>query len=208
MDVDIEIVFRDIFTFNKGSIVIPVNDVFDTNPGEIISSNSIQGQFTQQIYRGNISQLDSEISAKIEPYEKYAVYDEDKRYGKNRRFPLGTVIELGNNPKYLLVVVAKMDSYAKKVRKVTTDDLWKILSGIWEYNRQKNSLSDIILPIIGTGHGRITSNALTVTKMILLSFYSKSKEEKIASKITLVAKNDKFGKHSLYELQDFLATLS
>lgn len=208
LDTDIEIVCQDILSYTKGSIVIPLNDVFDTELGDIISIDSIQGQFTQRIYKGNISKLNDDINVKLNEFDKYSIYEEEKAYGKKKRYPIGTVIDIGTTPKYLLSVVAKMENTNKKALKVTADDLWIVLSNLWEFNRSKNSIDEIVIPVIGTGFGRISSNTMTVIKMMLLSFYQKSKEEKIASKLTLVVRKDKISKTSLYEVQEFLANLT
>lgn len=208
LDIDIEIVCQDILSFTKGSIVIPFNDVFDTELGDIISIDSIQGQFTQKIYKGNIAKLNEDINGKLNEFDKYSIYEEEKAYGKKKRYPIGTVIDIGTTPKYLLSVVAKMENANKKAHKVTSDDLWLVLSNIWQFNRSKNSIDEIVVPVIGTGFGRISSNTMTVIKMMLLSFYQKSKEEKISSKLTLVVRKDKISKTALYEIQSFLANLT
>jgi len=208
LDTDILIVCRDILSFAEGSIVIPLNDVFDTELGDIISIDSIQGQFTQKIYKGNTAKLNEDMNLKLNEFDKYSIYEEEKAYGKKKRYPIGTIIDIGTSPKYLLSVVAKMENVNKKAHKVTSDDLWLVLSNIWDFNRSKNSIDEIVIPVIGTGYGRISSNTITVIKMMLLSFYQKSKEEKISSKLTLVIRKDKISKTALYEIQDFLANLT
>lgn len=207
LDIDIDIILGDILGIQDETVIIPVNDVFDTELGSIINADSIQGQFTHQIYHGDSARLDTDIETELQPYLKYAVYDNSKIYGKKKRFPLGTVVEVGNSPRYLLVVVTRMQSTNKRADKVATDDLWTILSSVWEYNRNNNSIRRVVMPIIGTGYGRTAPNITAVAKMILLSFYSKSKEEKIAEKITLVLPRRKTERHSIYELQNFVRTL-
>jgi hypothetical protein len=58
-DTEIEIKVGDLFHEN-GHLVIGSNDVFDTEPGEIIRDSSVQGQFLKQFYKGNLRQFDAE----------------------------------------------------------------------------------------------------------------------------------------------------
>jgi hypothetical protein len=201
----IELKVGDLLKEKKSTIVIPVNDVFDTNLGQIISPDSVQGQFTNKYYLGDIPNLDSDIQVACRDSEKYAIYDEDKKYGKNKRYPLGTTISLGHSQKFFLTVVAKMENDHKKVQKVLADDLWITLSQLWDFTRNNNSLDPISLPIIGSGRGRSSVNTKTLIKMIILSFYSKSKEEKISNHITIYLHN--LNIFDNIELQKFIKTL-
>jgi hypothetical protein len=127
-DCEIEIVFDDLLSLKNHTVVIPVNDVFDTEIGNIIDINSIQGQFTESIYHGNIGDLNNDIDQQLISQKKYAINDPDKLYGKKTRYPLGTCIALGNEPRYLLLVIAKMDKTYERAEKVSIDDLWDVFS--------------------------------------------------------------------------------
>ena len=142
------------------------------------------------MFDSDTARLDSAISDKLVPYEKFSIYDPDKKYGKRKRYPLGTAISVDGNPNYILLTVTRTENDDKKAQKVMADDLWKVLSSLWDFNRRSNSMKELYVPAIATGFGRSVANIVTVSKMILLSFYSKSKEEKISKKLTLVLKSD------------------
>jgi hypothetical protein len=208
LDCQIEVVFDDILSLKRRTIVIPVNDVFDTELGETISLNSVQGQFTQKIFDNDVAKLDQTIENELRYYNGERIVDSTKKYGKNVRYPIGTIIKVGNNPKYILLVSARMEAEKKKARKITIDELWENLSSLWEFNKSFNSIDDICLPVIGTGFGRINSNIINVAKMIIVSFYSKSREEKIANKLTLVIKRGNDKAFAIHELALFIKALS
>jgi hypothetical protein len=104
-------------------------------------------------------------------------------------------------------VIAKMDKTYERAEKVSIDDLWDVFSKLWSFNRNFNSIHTLYVPVIGTGFGRSGASIITAIKMMVLSFYAKSKEEKIANKLVIVVKaNNK--RYIMSELELFIKSLA
>ena len=93
---DSEIVIRcgDLFD-EECHLVIGTNDVFDTEIGEVIKESSIQGQFTREVYGGNVKALDDDISHAIGESCACSVEERSKKAGKRFVYPIGTTLVLG-----------------------------------------------------------------------------------------------------------------
>lgn len=93
-DSTIEIKIGDLFD-EPGHLVIGANDVFDTEPGEVIKPSSVQGQFLTRVYHGDHRRLDAEIDAALEPIKAERKREPGKQKGKIWRYPIGTTLVLG-----------------------------------------------------------------------------------------------------------------
>jgi hypothetical protein len=85
-DMKVTIRIEDIF-HSSSHLVIGMNDVFDTEVGEIICSSSLQAQFMSKIYGNNQSRLDQDLEAALVKYS--GKIDRQKTEGKNKRYPIG-----------------------------------------------------------------------------------------------------------------------
>ena len=123
-DATIEIAVGDMFDF-PGALVVGTNTTFDTRLSrQLISEDSVQGQFTRRYY-GDETQLDAELQvclAQIDHEELPGI-----RVGKNRKYPVGTVVRL--NPRdrtAYFVAIAHMNKHG--VASGTYEDLQEALN--------------------------------------------------------------------------------
>lgn len=81
------------------------------------------------------------------------------------------------------------------------------LNGLWHYMSEKGELGDIIIPILGTGRGRLPISRKRMIERIALSFVSKSRNKIFARKLTIVVYHGDAKNFSLniFDIKDFLA---
>ncbi|MEM8615267.1 MAG: macro domain-containing protein [Cyanobacteria bacterium P01_H01_bin.105] len=109
-DTEVEVKVGDLFQ-EKSHLVIGLNDVFDTEPGEIIKASAVQGQFLEKIYRNNLSQLDIDIETALQTLNVTGQLDPAKTHGKAYRYPIGTTITLGSyERRYFLTAYGYMNN--------------------------------------------------------------------------------------------------
>lgn len=171
-----------------GSIVIGTCDTFDTELGELISPNSVQGQFQIKIYHSDKNALDSDIDNALNGTPN-SYLDDTKSSGKKIRFPIGTVACVNrNNNRYFLLAFTKMLSGKNRV---TTDikDFWASLIKCWEAVRENGHLNNVHIPVIGTKFARTGLSLNIVIQLIIMSFIMSSKTENIAPSLTVHVHN-------------------
>ncbi|MFM7012124.1 MAG: macro domain-containing protein [Betaproteobacteria bacterium] len=201
-DVYIEIAIGDVFSFN-GSIVVGSNSTFDTRISrELISRMSVQGQLTNRYYEGEL-QLDAELNTALNGihYENL----NGNRVGKNKRYPLGTVVRV--NPKGRIgyfVAIAHINEHG--VASSTLDSLKDCLAQLWLFIGQRGIKEPIVMPILGTGFTRLPSSRQVIVHEIIKSFVAACSERTFSDKLTIViAESDAIkNKISLEELGEYL----
>ncbi|BAZ19023.1 hypothetical protein NIES4071_109080 (plasmid) [Calothrix sp. NIES-4071] len=201
-DSAIEIKVGDIFD-EKGHIVIGVNDVFDTELGEIIKPSSVQGQFLARVYESNFAQLDAEIEAALQPLNQLRREEQNKTRGKNWRYPIGTTITLGTHDKrYFLTAYGYMNN--DLTVESNSDYILRSLSNLWQEVRLKGHSMNVAIPIIGSDLARTGLPRMALAKLIITSFVVASKEKYVTRKLTVMVYPKDIDSIDLYELEEFL----
>jgi len=201
-DSEIEIKIGDLFE-QKGHLVIGLNDIFDTELGEIIKPSSVQGQFLTQIYSNDRLKLDADIENALQGYN-YPRHEElDKKLGKTWRYPIGTTITLGSHDnRYFLTAYGSMNN--DMTVRSNSDYIWQSLSKIWQEVRLKGHSIDVSIPIIGADLARTGLPRMALVKLIITSFIVASKEKFITKKLTVMIYPQDIESIDFYELEEFL----
>jgi hypothetical protein len=201
-DSEVEIKIGDLFDESR-HLVIGLNDVFDTELGEVIRASSVQGQFLNRIYGGDRARLDVDIDAALEPLKQSRKHEPGKQRGKTWRYPIGTTLVLGNaDRRYFLPAYGFMGNDLR-VRS-TADDVWLSLSCLWEQVRLKGHGMEVAIPVIGSDLARTNLPRMALIKLIIISFISASKKEFVARKLTVVIHPKDLGTVDFSALEDFL----
>lgn len=201
-DVTIEIAIGDLFSFG-GAIVVGANSTFDTRISrELISEDSIQGQFTRRYY-GDEVQLDAELNTGL---SGMAVEDlRGQRIGKTKRYPMGTVVRL--NPRGrtgYFSAIAHINEHG--VASGTFEDLKQSLGQLWVFIGQRGLKEPLVMPVLGSGFTRLTQPRQAIVQEIIKSFIAACSEKTFCDKLTIVLGENDVLKHQidLGVLGDFL----
>lgn len=187
-------------------LVIGLNDVFDTELGEIIKSTSVQGQFLDQVYKGDRGRLDEDIDKALALIGASGRTDPGKTRGKTERYPIGTTPVLGaEGRRYFLSAYGRMGNDLRV--KSTVDDIWVSLGCLWEQVRLRGHGCGVSIPIIGSELARTNLPRMTLTKLIIMSFIVASKREYIAPRLTVVIYPSDIDKVDLPALEEFLESV-
>jgi hypothetical protein len=203
-DVRISLVIDDILKLN-GAIVMGSNTTFDVDVRQnLISKNSVQGKFSEQYYDGTLA-IEAEVTAGLNniPFETLT----GQRVGKSARYPIGTVVKL--TPKgrtgYLLAI-SNLNEHG--VASGTFDDLKTALAELWVYLGSKGSKDEqVLIPILGTGFGRLRESREAVFREIVRSFVAACSESSFCDDLTIVLHGDDLAKHKM-EFKDLCEFLN
>ena len=183
-DITIEIRIANAFDV-PGDLVIPTNTTFDTDfDGRIPKANSIQGEFTRRYYDSEIHHLDLDIDRALSK-EDYQYEELPKRNrGKKRQYPIGTVIQLQRRNR-LFYLVANSHIKENGVANTTMENLSKSLEGLWCYISEKGFKSDIVIPLMGTGKGRLGEKREDIFLEIIRSFIASCSSSTYCDKVII-----------------------
>ncbi len=203
-DVKIGIKIGNIFD-ESGHLVIGFSDTFDTEIGDVVSKDSMQGQFLVSMYENNQNKLDIDLDALLKSEESEE--DSTKTRGKNKRYKIGTVVALsGLNRKFFCCAYSRMGSDLKATSDV--NNLWSSLQNLWNKIRVEGEQKTIVMPVIGTNLARVPGISFKLPiNLILLSFIINSRVEPISKELVLIIRDEDKEKVNLLEIQDFLKSL-
>ena len=189
----------------EGSIIIGTNDTFDTELGDIIHPNSLQGQLLSVIYRSNQTALDNNLNTSLENIS--SELDSSKEFGKLYRYPIGTIacIEKNNN-RYFLTAFNKMLSNETRV---TTDisTFHTSLANCWKEIRNKGQHENVHIPVIGTKFARSGLENHIVIQLIIMSFIIANKQENVSPSLTVHIHKSDVNDINFIALNNWLDTL-
>lgn len=161
-DVSINLVVGNILEL-EGSIFVPMNNKFDfDNSGLVMGSNSIIQQFINRNYNGDFEELSQIVKEKLEN-------SRFRNESQNPEYDLGTVVPINSGDKiYYIVSTSRLNESGRS--KTTHEDLIEGLNSFWEYLLINGLNDDLVLPLIGTGRGRIKIPRRNIIKEIVDSF--------------------------------------
>lgn len=201
IDLTIEVLIGDLFKI-PGQKVISTNTTFDTDIANgIISDKSLQGIFTNMYYPGDLPKLDAELALGLQGIPSVQF----QKPGKTNQYDFGTTVKLKIGPDYFYwLAMAEMNP--NNNAKTELKDLNHILEGLWEFIETKGEKLDTVIPVIGSGLGRLVTNRKKLIAIIAQSFVTASQNQVFVSKLTIVIHPDDIEKSNLnlFEVSDLL----
>jgi hypothetical protein len=205
-DISIEVTVGNFFK-QKGALVISSNTTFDTHISrELISEKSIQGQFTKQLYYGNETQLDNDISHALQDIQPEILTG--KRVGKDKKYPIGTTVRL--NPKdqtVYMLAIANINEHG--VASASYEDLKQALAYLWLFIGSRGLKENIVIPVIGTGFSRLPQSREEILREIIKSYIAACSESTFSDKLTVIISPIDVEKYkiNLDELENYIIHL-
>lgn len=192
-DFSIEVRIADLFDIS-GAIMISTNTIFESDvAGGKIAVDSLQGQFTARYFTGNQTKLISDINAELSKLEGSSPYQ------------MGTTIPINTHGKtFYFTVMAELNEQGNA--HTTIDNVKHALDGLWDYVRNAGELQELVVPIIGTGRGRLHHSRKKMICLIAESFLKASEAKKFTDKLIIAIRPEdacKF-KVNLYDIRDCL----
>lgn len=206
-DIFIKIRVGDILNADQ-SCVISTNTTYDTDiTTGIISKNSLQGQFTLKYYSTH-RHLDTDLEPRLREIDDVVdLCHETDRKGKKQRYPLGTVVKLQHNGRiFYLLAMANMNTQGNaecdfSMISDSLNQLWQFLGEGGEYEQE------LLIPVLGTGHGRLPEKREEIVQEIINSFVAASTQKRVCETLTIMIHSADFYKFALKmdELRHYLS---
>lgn len=178
----VTILCGDIFE-TEGKKVIPVNEFFDSQLGDLVAESSVHGQLIVRNFGNNYSFLDQLVAKDLAGNQHEVV---KRKKGNTKKFPIGTTaIVCPQHEDFFLVALCHTDLQTLKAY-AGVPELWKALSDLWEHMRNKAANQKVSLPLIGGGLSGIDLPPMHLLQLIVLSFVVATKKNKITNEIQIL----------------------
>jgi len=190
----------------KGVMVIPVNNYFDTHVGDgIIDPKSVHGQFINKLFRNRLEELDQKIANSIKSQRLQGDEVASRINGKNMRYNLGDCADVmdGGN-RYVWVVTTEFDS--NNIACLERENLSKVVSGLFNHLETVAGNDVVYIPVIGAGNARLNRSAERILHYLIDYFDFSLSEKKILGGVHVVipsVKNIDLGRiESIFERRE------
>lgn len=198
-----EVKIGDIFD-ESGEIIVSSNTTFDTNMSSgLIATNSLQGQVATNFFNAQTDEIDRQLEASLknEPFEI-----KDDRPGKKKEYPIGTVAKISSHGRnFYFVAMSRMNADGNACSDTRTLD--EALEKLWSNMARKAELGDIVMPVMGTGRGRIGGSRKKAIERITQSFADASQDKTFSNKLTIMVRPEDASRFSLnlFQVRDYLS---
>lgn len=192
-DFSIDVRIADLFDLN-GATMISTNTDFEADVASgKIATNSLQGQFTAKYFIGNQAELIRQIKSALKKVKGVTPY------------PMGTTIPINTHGRtFYFTAMSKLGDGGNASS--TIDDIKNALNGLWEFVRDSGELQELVIPVIGTGRGRVNLSRKKMIALIAESFVKASEERKFTERL-IIAIRPEDSEHfqiNLYDIKDHL----
>lgn len=201
-DLVVEVLIGDLFNI-PGEVIISTSSTFDTDMSSgLIAVTSLQGQLATNYFNGQTKEIDRQIGASLSR-EQFTI--NEKRPGKKNEYPIGTVARVSAHSKnFYLVAMSHMDENGNASSDLKIID--EALDKLWVNLASKADLGDIVMPLMGTGRGRVAYPRKKMIERIAQSFADACNQRAFSNKLIIVVRPEDASKFSLnlFQVRDYL----
>lgn len=201
-DFAVEVVIGDLFKI-PGEVIISTSSTFDTDMASgLIAVTSLQGQLATNYFNGQTTEIDRQIALSLAK-ENFIV--NDKRPGKKNEYSVGTVARVSShNKNFYLVAMSHMEENRNAHSDLKMVD--EALEKLWVNLAAKAEVGDIVMPLMGTGRGRVAYPRKKMIERIAQSFTDACSERAFSNKLIIVVRPEDASKFSLnlFQVRDYL----
>lgn len=201
-DFAIEVLIGDLFKI-PGEVIISTSSTFDTDMSSgLIAVTSLQGQLATNYFNGQTTEIDRQIEVSLSR-EKFTT--NNKRPGKKKEYPIGTVARVSaHNKNFYLVAMSHMDEKGNASSDLKMID--EALEKLWVNLASKAEIGDIVMPLMGTGRGRVAYPRKKLIERIAQSFTDACNQRAFSNKLVVVVRPEDASKFSLnlFQVRDYL----
>lgn len=201
-DFTVEVLIGDLFKIH-GEVIISTSSTFDTDMASgLISASSLQGQLATKFFNGQTTEIDRQIDASLER-ENFAT--NNNRPGKKKEYEIGTVARVSAHSKnFYLVAMSHMEENRNAQSNLKMID--EALEKLWSNLASKAEVDDIVMPLMGTGRGRVPYPRKKMIERIAQSFADAASEKAFSNKLIIVVRPEDASQFSLnlFQVRDYL----
>ncbi|MEV5967307.1 macro domain-containing protein [Kribbella sp. NPDC051952] len=204
-NVKITLVRGDILTQDADHLVIGMQTTFDTETPKIIERKSLQGQFVEKVYGGDVKRLDTDLEQVLSGITPTTTI---LKPGKTKVYEVGTVAVLEHPTRcFFCVAYSEMDD--KNVARSSIENVWRGLDRLWREVTDHANGGTVAVPVLGGGLARLSQilPAQDSIRFIILSFMFACRHERVCDELKIVVQPAQYDRLDRLEIQAFLMSL-
>lgn len=192
----VTIKFGDLFT-ETGDLLVAVNEFFDHNLGQVVSTNSVHGAFIQSQFNSDESRFRLAIDTAL---SKFDGSETTRSIDPTKKYPIGTTatIPLGNRNAYL-VALSETDLATAK-SSASVPNLWIALTNAWQAAHDYGNGRPLAIPLVGNGRSSINLEPQHLLRLVILSLVDFARKKGLPTSVTVVVHDNCFEQLDIREI--------
>jgi hypothetical protein len=189
----------DIFS-EEGYKVIAFNEYFDTELGDIVSEETLNGKFIKE-YVKNTEELDKKIEEDEHLVNRKTNINTNRTSGKKQKYKLGSIYK--NSDDFLLTTFTKFNNDNNAF--VTTLDYMEFMLNFWHELDKLYNGKKVAITIFGSGITRFQDgyNPLKQELLELILWSFRMSRLKLSSQLSIVIPSPVCKEINFYKLKEF-----
>ena len=170
-DLNVRIHIIDAFR-TQGALVVPTNTYFVADvDSRMLHANSIQGALIRKYFDGKPSELQRAIDTSLScnEYQNTAEIIRCNDGSDFKKFPIGSVVSLKKDGRVFYLLANTQLSEAGRASS-TEEELLCSLRSLWNYLMERAIFGEIVVPLVGSQHGRMVLTREQIVQHILRTF--------------------------------------
>lgn len=177
--------------------MIGVNEFFDGRLGQVISKNSVHGQFITRVFHGSEQAFRDAVTNALPK----------KRSGKKKRpnlpdvpYPVGTTAVVANGAhKAFLFAMSETDLVTHKAS-CDVPMLWTAMAGALATVRDQGNGEPVAMPLLGNGLSGVNIEPQHLLRLITLRLVEFGRKESLPKSVSIVVLDDCFEQLDIREI--------
>lgn len=205
------VVRGDLFHQDEANLVVGFTDTFDTSTerNEQISARSVQGQLLHRLYGGDAKALDRELHRGLRRFTPVGrETTRTKPQGKRTRYPLGTVVPLPHEGRWIFAV-----AYTRQGNDLSGSSdprqLRHSLDQVWRSVAVRGQLRPVAVPVVGSGLARVHELSRAELAVMIVETFTDAQRERaaVSRELRVVIRPDEVDEIDLPGLARFVEAL-
>lgn len=195
---EIEIKVGNLFD-EQSTIVVPVNDFFDTSLGTVVSEASVHGQFLKREYPNRETEARSEIDDALQT--KTSIEQAQRPPAAPLRYRVGETALIRRASRIYILIALTRTNVSSHRTEASLEDYIVTLERLWAEARDCCNHGDVALPLMGTKTARIGVDKTTLVELTIASAIRADAQQPIAKKISLMLRPDDLEEIDLFDIR-------
>ena len=185
----ISVKFGDLLAEDDANLIVGFCDTFETDTTDnfLVSVDSLNGQLGHRLWDGDLKRLDQDLRAALRGMPHTVHRRAEKRYGKLRRFEIGTVATLSHSGRRVFALAYSRVDQAGALTTSSREMLQRSLRHVWPHVRQNGQYRPVAVPLVGTGLARVHGlEPVESVRLTVETFLLCAREGRLADELRIV----------------------
>jgi hypothetical protein len=189
--------FGNVFDENA-DVVVAVNEFFDGALGQVVSPESVHGQFISRYYNSTEAEFRQAVDPLLSSFQGSQLA---RAVQPDLSFPVGTTVKVSIGQKNAYLVALTTTDLQTHKATTTVGGLWIALTNTLDSVHHLNNGRSLAMPLIGNGLSGLNLQPQHLLRLLVLAIVMTARRIQLPQSISIILHEDCFSKLDLLEIR-------